>query len=43
MGEAGAFERWRAWLVTGPPSRGLAFAIDFVVAMRAFLAARRAG
>jgi hypothetical protein len=35
-------ERWRAWLVTGPLGRGLAFAIDFGVALRTFLAERRA-
>ncbi len=33
----------RAWLVTGPPGRGLAFAIDFGVAFRAMLAQRRRG
>jgi transketolase len=27
-------ERLRAWLVTGPLGRGLAFAIDFAVALR---------
>jgi hypothetical protein len=27
-------ERLRAWLVTGPIGRGLAFAIDFSVALR---------
>jgi hypothetical protein len=35
-------DRLRAWLVTGPVGRGLSFAIDFVVALRTFLAARRA-
>ncbi len=35
-------ERLRAWLVTGPVGRGLAFAIDFGVALRTFLARRRA-
>jgi transketolase len=34
-------ERLQAWLVTGPLGRGLSFAIDFAVALRAFLAARR--
>jgi hypothetical protein len=34
--------RARAWLVTGPVGRGLAFAIDFGIALRAFLAERRA-
>jgi transketolase len=32
----------RAWLVTGPLGRGLAFAIDFGVALRTALARRRA-
>jgi hypothetical protein len=27
-------DRWRAWLVTGPLGRGLAFAVDFAVALR---------
>jgi hypothetical protein len=31
----------RAWLVTGPPGRGLAFAIDFAIAVRTGLAQRR--
>jgi len=35
-------ERLRAWLVTGPAGRGLAFAIDFAVALRTMLARRRA-
>ena len=35
-------DRIRAWLVTGPVGRGLAFAIDFTVALRA-LPARRKG
>jgi transketolase len=34
-------ERLRAWLVTGPLGRGLAFAIDFGVALRTMLAQRR--
>ena len=34
-------ERLRAWLVTGPVGRGLAFAIDFGVALRTMLAQRR--
>ncbi len=33
--------RARAWLVTGPLGRGLAFAIDFGVALRTMLAQRR--
>ena len=32
-------DRARAWLVTGPLGRGLAFAIDFAVALRTVLAA----
>lgn len=31
----------RAWLVTGPLGRGLAFAIDFALALRTVLARRR--
>lgn len=31
----------RAWLVTGPIGRGLAFAIDFGVALQTMLANRR--
>jgi len=30
----GVANRARAWLVTGPLGRGLAFAIDFAVAVR---------
>jgi hypothetical protein len=30
----GPFGRLKAWLVTGPLGRGLAFAIDFAVAVR---------
>jgi hypothetical protein len=33
--------RLKAWLVTGPLGRGLSFAIDFAVAVRAGLARRR--
>jgi transketolase len=36
-----ALTRVRAWLVTGPLGRGLAFAIDFAVAIRTGLAQRR--
>jgi hypothetical protein len=39
MGDAG--ERLRAWLVTGPMGRGLAFVIDFAVALRTMLSQRR--
>ena len=35
-------DRSLAWLVTGPVGRGLAFAIDFGVALRTFLVERRA-
>jgi hypothetical protein len=31
----------RAWLVTGAPGRGLAFAIDFGAALRTMLLRRR--
>ncbi|HEY6551252.1 MAG TPA: hypothetical protein VIY71_08655 [Solirubrobacterales bacterium] len=31
----------RAWLVTGPLGRGLAFAIDFVIAVRTGVRQRR--
>jgi len=34
--------RARAWLVTGPAGRGLAFAIDFAIAVRRGLLKRRA-
>jgi transketolase len=33
-------DRGRAWLVTGPLGRGLAFAIDFAAALRTLLARR---
>jgi transketolase len=33
--------RPKAWLVTGPLGRGLAFAIDFGLALRTMLANRR--
>jgi hypothetical protein len=36
-----AVERGRAWLVTGPLGRGLAFALDFGAALRTMLAKRR--
>jgi hypothetical protein len=36
-----ALDRAKAWLVTGPLGRGLAFAIDFVVALRTALSQRR--
>jgi len=34
-------DRTRAWLVTGPVGRGLAFAIDFSVALRTMPARRK--
>jgi hypothetical protein len=37
----GPGDRALAWLVTGPLGRGTAFAIDFAVAARTMLAARR--
>ena len=36
-----AFDRFRGWLVTGAPGRGVAFAIDFAVALRTMLRSRR--
>jgi hypothetical protein len=42
MSEIPSVARFKAWLVTGPLGRGLAFAIDFAVALRGFLVARRA-
>lgn len=36
----GPADRFLAWLVTGPPGRGLAFAADFVAALRTMLARR---
>jgi transketolase len=36
-----ALDKARAWLVTGPLGRGLAFAIDFAVALRKGLLQRR--
>jgi transketolase len=38
---SGPLVRLRAWLVTGPLGRGLAFAIDFALAVRTGLAQRR--
>jgi transketolase len=35
-------DKAKAWLVTGPLGRGVAFAIDFSVALRTMLAQRRA-
>jgi hypothetical protein len=37
-----AADRFRAWLVTGPLGRGVAFTIDFSAALRTMLAQRRA-
>jgi transketolase len=41
MNDRARGDRARAWLVTGPLGRGLAFAIDFSVALRTMLARRR--
>ena len=41
MGELGLVDRLRAWLVTGAPGRGIAFAIDFAAAARTMLKTRR--
>ena len=41
MADLGILDRFRAWLVTGAPGRGLAFAIDFAAAARTMLRARR--
>jgi transketolase len=38
---SGPLVRARAWLVTGPLGRGLAFAVDFGVAFRTMVAQRR--
>jgi transketolase len=35
------FDKARAWLVTGPIGRGIAFAIDFAIAIRTAIAQRR--
>lgn len=42
MSSGRGLDRARAWLVTGPLGRGLAFAIDFAAALRTMLAERRA-
>jgi hypothetical protein len=43
-GQLAPSNRIKAWLVTGPLGRGLAFAIDFAVAVRrGLLRRRRAG
>jgi hypothetical protein len=36
-----AFDRFRGWLVTGAPGRGVAFAIDFGAAARTMWRARK--
>jgi hypothetical protein len=41
MAELGPLDRFRAWLVTGAPGRGIAFGIDFAAAARTMLRARR--
>ena len=40
MKRSAPLDRAKAWLVTGPVGRGLAFAIDFAVALRKGLARR---
>jgi transketolase len=40
MSSSRAATRTKAWLVTGPLGRGVAFAIDFAVALRTMLARR---
>jgi hypothetical protein len=40
VAELGPVDRFRAWLVTGAPGRGVAFAIDFAVAARTMWRAR---
>jgi hypothetical protein len=35
-----SLDRLRAWLVTGAPGRGVAFAIDFTAALRTMLRSR---
>jgi hypothetical protein len=41
VAELGPVDRFRAWLVTGAPGRGVAFVIDFTVAARTMWRARR--
>ena len=41
MVELRPVDRFRAWLVTGAPGRGVAFVIDFTVAARTMWRARR--
>jgi hypothetical protein len=41
MVDLGPLGRARAWLVTGAPGRGIAFAIDFAAALRTYWRARR--
>ena len=41
MADLGPVDRFRAWLVTGAPGRGVAFVIDFTVAARTMWRARR--
>jgi hypothetical protein len=41
MVELGPLDRFRAWLVTGAPGRGLAFVADFTAAARTLWKARR--
>ena len=41
MAELAPLDRLRAWLVTGAPGRGVAFAVDFAAAARTIWKARR--
>jgi hypothetical protein len=41
VAELGPVDRFRAWLVTGAPGRGVAFVIDFTAAARTLWRARR--
>ncbi|MBS1846450.1 MAG: hypothetical protein JST53_18735 [Actinobacteria bacterium] len=41
MTDLSPLDRVRAWLVTGAPGRGLAFAVDFAAAARTMMRARR--
>jgi hypothetical protein len=41
VAELGPVDRFRAWLVTGAPGRGVAFVIDFTVAARTMWRSRR--
>jgi hypothetical protein len=40
VAELGPLDRFRAWLVTGAPGRGVAFVIDFSAALRTMIRSR---